>query len=109
MLVGIDHPRRDDAVADVDQRRAGIPGGQLSGRSHADDDVVVDGNGATEQHVAPLVHGDDIAAGEQQHQVRPRTKGCASACGGRTLVAKTDMTTMVATNGSDARRSGLSS
>ncbi len=105
----VDHPRRDDAVADVDHRSVAVTGEQVRGRSHANDELVVDGNGAAEQYLTPLVHGDHFAADEQQHQVRPRTKGCARAWGGRTLVAKTDMTTIVATNGSDARRSEFSS
>ena len=105
----IDHSGCDHTVADIDHRSVGVTGEHVRGRSDANDQLVVDGNGTAEQHLAPLVHGDHFAAGEQQHQVKPRTKGCARAWGGRTLVAKTDMTTIVATNGSEASRSEFSS
>ena len=70
VLVGVDHARRHDAAAGVEHLRIGVGPPQFRRRADGLDDPVVDEHGAADEHLTCRIHGDDVAAGDQQRRHR---------------------------------------
>ncbi len=69
VLVRVDHARRDNAVRGVEQFGLRILLAQLRSGTDSDDELTVDDDRSSDEHLAASVHGDDVATGDDAHHV----------------------------------------
>ena len=87
VFVGVDHAGRDDAPRRVEDLGVGPLGEQRARLADGDDVAGLDGDGATEDHLAYRVHRDDVASGYEQfdrlghgaHGLGPSVDPCMAA------------------------------
>ena len=75
MRMAIDETRQDDAIAAVEALRGDVIGIDRIGRSYRDDDALVDRDGAGGNNASARIHGNDVVAGDDHIDGRPRVRG----------------------------------